>query len=349
MEKSMKINEVIRKYRKQANLTQEQVANYLGVTAPAVNKWENGNSYPDITILAPLARILKINVDTLLSFNEELTDIEIKNLAADVVELARTKGFIKAFTRGEDLIKEYPNCDLLIISIAQVLNMFIRIQGVKDSDHYETKIVGWYELLATSEDQNIISMAIVPLVSMYVAKKEYEKAQKLLDKIPPLGYDKQIIQAMLYTNQGKVEEAYELYERMLYKDANEINSFIQIIINQLIKESNYDKAEKYVDLAKQVAGLFDLGAYIENSPDLFVAIALKDKKRGLDALEKMASGIDFVSDYTNSELYSHIKMKESSNTGMVQEMLKSVLESDEELDFIKDEKRFKSIIKMLSK
>jgi putative transcriptional regulator len=42
----MRINEVIRKYRKAANLTQEQVANYLGVTAPAVNKWENGISYP---------------------------------------------------------------------------------------------------------------------------------------------------------------------------------------------------------------------------------------------------------------------------------------------------------------
>ncbi len=38
----MKINEVIKKYRKEANLTLEQIANYLGVTAPAVNKWEKG-------------------------------------------------------------------------------------------------------------------------------------------------------------------------------------------------------------------------------------------------------------------------------------------------------------------
>lgn len=38
----MKIHEIIRKYRKEACLTQEQVANYLGVTAPAVNKWERG-------------------------------------------------------------------------------------------------------------------------------------------------------------------------------------------------------------------------------------------------------------------------------------------------------------------
>ena len=45
----MKINETIRQRRIERYLTQEQVANYLGVTAPAVNKWEKGTSYPDIT------------------------------------------------------------------------------------------------------------------------------------------------------------------------------------------------------------------------------------------------------------------------------------------------------------
>ncbi len=40
----MEIGEVIRKYRKEKNLTQEEMAVRLGVTAPAVNKWENGGS-----------------------------------------------------------------------------------------------------------------------------------------------------------------------------------------------------------------------------------------------------------------------------------------------------------------
>lgn len=41
----MRIGEIIRRYRKEQNLTQEEVANFLGVTAPAVNKWENGVSH----------------------------------------------------------------------------------------------------------------------------------------------------------------------------------------------------------------------------------------------------------------------------------------------------------------
>ena len=46
----MQIGQIIRKNRKEKNMTQEEMANYLGVTAPAVNKWENGASYPDIIV-----------------------------------------------------------------------------------------------------------------------------------------------------------------------------------------------------------------------------------------------------------------------------------------------------------
>lgn len=45
----MQLGQVIRKYRKIKNMTQEEMAVRLGVTAPAVNKWENGNSLPDIS------------------------------------------------------------------------------------------------------------------------------------------------------------------------------------------------------------------------------------------------------------------------------------------------------------
>lgn len=40
----MKINDIIKQKRLEKGLTQEQVANYLGVTTPAVSKWETGVS-----------------------------------------------------------------------------------------------------------------------------------------------------------------------------------------------------------------------------------------------------------------------------------------------------------------
>lgn len=344
----MKINEVIRKYRKAVNLTQEQVANYLGVTAPAVNKWENGISYPDITLLAPLARVLKTDVDTLLSFNEELTDIEINKLVEDVSELAQKESFEKAYKRGEELIKEYSNCDVLILSIAQVLNVFLRINRVENSEQYETKIFQWYELIATSDKQEIASMAIAALVSKYTEKEEFDKAQQLLDRIPPIGYDKKLMQAMLFEKQAKYEEAYEIYEQMIYMNANEICNVIQILLTLLCKEEKYDTAEKFAAIAKTAAKIFDLGAYIENTPDMFIGISMKDKERSLDAMEKLVRAIDSFEKATRSDLYKHMKMKESYNMDAVKKMIKRGLESDEDLEFLREEPRFKSIIELLN-
>ena len=53
---SLKIGANIAALRKEKGFTQEQLAAMIGVSAPAVSKWETGNSYPDITLLCPLAR-----------------------------------------------------------------------------------------------------------------------------------------------------------------------------------------------------------------------------------------------------------------------------------------------------
>lgn len=93
----MNIGSVIRKYRKEAGLTQEEMANRLGVTTPAVNKWENGNSNPDIELLAPIARLLHISLDTLMSFHEELTLSEIGGIIREMDKMFETEGFERAY------------------------------------------------------------------------------------------------------------------------------------------------------------------------------------------------------------------------------------------------------------
>ena len=53
------LSENLKKYRLLKKLTQEDVAEYLGITSQSVSKWERGESYPDITFLPALANILK--------------------------------------------------------------------------------------------------------------------------------------------------------------------------------------------------------------------------------------------------------------------------------------------------
>ena len=104
----MKLGEKIRYYRKRQGLTQEQVADRLGVSTPAVNKWENDNSYPDITLLSPLARLLSTDLNTLLSFRENLTIQEIQQITTSVGAIFMREGFFAGLDAGEAYLREYP-------------------------------------------------------------------------------------------------------------------------------------------------------------------------------------------------------------------------------------------------
>ena len=53
--KEINIAKVLTDKRKEKGITQEQLAEYIGVTKASVSKWETAQSYPDVTLLPPLA------------------------------------------------------------------------------------------------------------------------------------------------------------------------------------------------------------------------------------------------------------------------------------------------------
>jgi transcriptional regulator with XRE-family HTH domain len=65
---SLKISEKIKTKRKALGLTQEALANLLGVTKAAVSKWENAECYPDITVLPELAQLFHTTIDWLFDY-----------------------------------------------------------------------------------------------------------------------------------------------------------------------------------------------------------------------------------------------------------------------------------------
>lgn len=58
--------DIIRSRRQEKNMTQKQIAQYLGISAPAVNKWEQSRSMPETSLLLPLSELLGVSVDILL-------------------------------------------------------------------------------------------------------------------------------------------------------------------------------------------------------------------------------------------------------------------------------------------
>jgi len=102
------IGENIKQLRKANNITQEQLAEALNITCAAVSKWERGDTYPDITLLQPLAYFFGVTLDELMGYQASKIQKDIDELIARYTELYRTdceaarKLIVKAHA-------EYPN------------------------------------------------------------------------------------------------------------------------------------------------------------------------------------------------------------------------------------------------
>ena len=342
----MEIGAVIRKYRKEKEMTQEEMAGCLGVTASAVNKWENGNTLPDVALLAPVARLLGITTDTLLSYREKLTEREISATGEELRRCVEKKGLEAAFEFAENKIREYPNCGQLSLICAQILNGWCVIYGLEKSEEQEEKIFFLYEKALKDEAEAVREAAAMALMLMYMEKKEYRKAQEYLDKIGERKINRRQLQGNLYAAQEKREEAYAAYEKILFSCFYDMNGAFNGILSLALKEEDMDKAEKIADKQKHLASLMEMGKYMEISPELIMAVHDKDKHRFLKAFSCFENKDMDIHKFTESELYSHMDFYKEGAKELL-EMFKRAMDKDEELDFVRQEPEFQKICEKL--
>ena len=99
----------IKRLRLAKGLTQEQLAELLTISTAAVSKWEAKNTYPDITMLFPLAEIFGVTVDELLGYDEAKAKADVDKILAGYQRL-----YVEGrFAEGKELIvnarKKYPH------------------------------------------------------------------------------------------------------------------------------------------------------------------------------------------------------------------------------------------------
>lgn len=94
----MNLGKNILQLRRERNVTQEELASELGVTAAAVSKWENGYTLPDLLMLCALADYFQITTDTLLGRNPQqkyaVIAAESQELGCKIAALVKDYGFI---------------------------------------------------------------------------------------------------------------------------------------------------------------------------------------------------------------------------------------------------------------
>ncbi len=167
-------------------------------------------------------------------------------------------------------------------------------------------------------------------------------AQRCVDKIPIRSINPRQMQAILFQNQGKRDEAYKCFEELAYFGYVDISTGLNGIQSLARMDGNPEKAARMEQKQKQLVELMEIGAYVDAS-GMKEALQTKNKDIVFDILSKMISNIKNSYFLKESELYPHMSFSESApeNLGF---MLKNCLDDDEELDFIKDDIRYKKLM-----
>ena len=111
---------IIKKLRKEQNITQETLADLLRVTPQAVSKWENNTGMPDISQIVPLANVFGVSTDVLFGLEVRDDEKEIRAILDDASAVFSSPQTIEQFRLSYEKtvqgLKKYPNNPMLLIA-----------------------------------------------------------------------------------------------------------------------------------------------------------------------------------------------------------------------------------------
>lgn len=345
----MKINQIIREKRKELSLTQEQIAEFLGVSTPAVNKWEKGSTYPDVTLLSALARLLRTDLNTLMSFNDDLTDIEIENFVNEVDKTIQEQNYETAFQKAIDKIHEYPTCDKLIYSVILYLEGTLFLYNVSEREHYRETFETFYKRLSASEVLEIRDTAVSMLISYARNRGEFSKAEELINTLQFSSIDKEQQLAVLYQQQKKYEDAEKIWEHRVFKGVTDIQNVLINMLEIALIENRDDNAGFLAGIYENITRQFCFPDWMCYNAHLLLAIEKKNKDESLSILKKMLPAMKKEWNPQDCQLYRNANVSGSTFlSSRLADIFRDELVNKEEYTFIRDCVEFKELMAQMS-
>lgn len=240
------IGEMIQKKRKEAGYTQAQLAELLGVTPPAVNRWEKNLSFPDSTLLAPLARLLKTDINTLFSFYETLSEAERETTVKEASMIFLEQGEQEGLSFVDRLIKKNLSDGILYKKLGDMLHG-IHVLSKPNAPHkHLARIASYYERAMELSPEYTEELSH-SLIAIYARMGNTEKAEAAWSRLPSCRYDKKWAHAeMLF--QLKNDEA-----AVTEAKACVLRQIIDLVFNMNVLKDMFLQSgdESQSDLAKE--------------------------------------------------------------------------------------------------
>lgn len=194
---TLSIGNKIKALRKQRGITQEQLAESIGISFQAVSKWENGIALPDITLAPALARYFGVSMDELFDFNLRETQERIEAIVDHAYDY-RCADPRKSREILEDGLKAYPDNDIL-------LNNLLYVMDYKNDPDEVIRTAS--KLVDITEHEDVKLDALRCMAAAYTEKGDLESAEAAIEQIPEIYFSKLSVAAQLLKGRKKYEAA----------------------------------------------------------------------------------------------------------------------------------------------
>lgn len=312
MEHSLRDN--IRTLRKKRGLTQEQLAEAMGVTAGAVSKWEKGQSAPELGLLMELADFFDLSVDALVGFAPRSNNRE--QTAKQIETFRREKRLLEGVAEAEKAMQKYPN-DFRIVYESATLYQVAGIQS-KETEKLRRALALMEKaclLIKQNTDETISELKMqIDMAHTHLAMGDRKTGLRLLKKHNPCGISDDVIGLELSADAEGADEALSFLSEALITSMNALARTALGFANVFMRREQYGEAADILRWAAEtIRGLRQPGktSYLDKlEATLMLACAhtlLKESKREeaeacLQAALKTALRFDTAPDYSTSSV-----------------------------------------------
>lgn len=360
------IGENLKKQRRLRELTQEQLANILGVSFQSVSKWERGEGYPDIEMLPTIANCFGITVDELIGMNEIRGSADA-NAIIDKAKKNLSDGLIEENIRLlSDAVKLYPNNYELLSQYAGNL-VFISLD--KNSEEYRQNHLKAVEIakriIAECTDPKIRNRMQSDLCVYYQNLGMSDQALEAADALPSTWKGSELVKMDIL----KGEDLIKLAQSNIFYLTLTICNCIQRMSDIDGENAPELTWEQRIEILRKAVAIFEIvfekGDYNQLAWSMsclysdISAMALKvgDSALALDSIEKAAEYAEasdllpdkkpYVSLLVNKLEYDVANTGKNFSSTFSKTLLRIL--SDGKYDIIRGEPKFKAVVERLSR
>ncbi|MGL4738703.1 MAG: helix-turn-helix transcriptional regulator [Cellulosilyticaceae bacterium] len=195
---SLNIGQVIKQLRVAQSITQEKLADYLNVTPQSISKWENGMSYPDITLIPTIAMFFNVTADELFSLPTAMNEQKLKSFQLQYEQLRKQGAVREQVNLCRQIFLEYPRNYVVMSHLAHALvacyeGLDLERQWAKENNYLVEAIKLGELILEDCKDTQLQLGAIRLLCTYYPLVGDGDKALTLAERLTPISLSKEML------------------------------------------------------------------------------------------------------------------------------------------------------------